>query len=436
MSVLQRKQLEDSPLADLHAIASELGLEGFRAMRKNDLIGAILRAQGAEEDADSATAIDEPEPDEVPAEEALERRSEEAEAAAPAEDEPETTAEEEQEAAAQTGEAAAESAEAEAEREEAEAEREEAEAEREEAEAEEGEPPAAREEAARAEAAREEAEPEEPEAPEATVTGVLDILANGSGFLRIDPAGQSRDDVYVAPAQIRRCELRAGDEVGGPVRPPRRNERHPSLVRVERVNGADAEPPEERPWFGDLTPVFPSARLPAPSSLKAAPFGRGSRVVIAGPPGAGATSLLREIGAQLAELGDITMQVVLVGVRPEEVTDWRGVEGLDIVGGSFERSPDSQAQAAELAVERAKRLAERGRHAALLIDSLDALPPAAKRRVFGAARATEEGGTLTVVATAAPGSEALRWATTRIMLEPGGKPSRAGSGTLHSDRLS
>jgi transcription termination factor Rho len=443
MSVLQRKQLEDSPLADLHAIASELGLEGFRAMRKNDLIGAILRAQGAEEDADSATAIDEPEPDEVPAEEALERRSEEAEAAAPAEDEPETTAEEEQEAAAQTGEGAAESAEAEAgreeaeaEREEAEAEREEAEAEREEAEAEEGEPPAAREEAARAEAAREEAEPEEPEAPEATVTGVLDILANGSGFLRIDPAGQSRDDVYVAPAQIRRCELRAGDEVGGPVRPPRRNERHPSLVRVERVNGADAEPPEERPWFGDLTPVFPSARLPAPSSLKAAPFGRGSRVVIAGPPGAGATSLLREIGAQLAELGDITMQVVLVGVRPEEVTDWRGVEGLDIVGGSFERSPDSQAQAAELAVERAKRLAERGRHAALLIDSLDALPAAAKRRVFGAARATEEGGTLTVVATAAPGSEALRWATTRIMLEPGGKPSRAGSGTLHSDRLS
>jgi transcription termination factor Rho len=158
--------------------------------------------------------------------------------------------------------------------------------------------------------------------------------------------------------------------------------------------------------------------------------------VIAGPPGAGATSLLREIGAQLAELGDITMQVVLVGVRPEEVTDWRGVEGLDIVGGSFERSPDSQAQAAELAVERAKRLAERGRHAALLIDSLDALPAAAKRRVFGAARATEEGGTLTVVATAAPGSEALRWATTRIMLEPGGKPSRAGSGTLHSDRLS
>jgi transcription termination factor Rho len=406
MSVLQRKQLEDSPLADLHAIASELGLEGFRAMRRDDLVGAILRAQGNEDDADATGAIEEPEPDEVPADEALERPvgviSDE-----PASEEPpaeETRAEEEPAA----------------------------------------EEPAAEEPAAEEEAeqpAEVEAEPEEEEADagepaEATVMGVLDILANGSGFVRVDPAGQSRDDVYVAPAQIRRCELRAGDEVGGPVRPPRRNERHPSLVRVETVNGADAEPPEERPWFGDLTPVFPTARLTAPSLLKSAPFGRGSRVLIAGPPGAGATSLLREIAGELAKLDDTTVQVVLVGVRPEEVTDWSRIEGLDIVGGSFERSPDSQAQAAELAVERAKRLAERGRHSALLIDSLDALPPAAKRRVFGAARATEEGGTLTVIASAGPSSEALRWATTRIALEPGGKLARAGSGTLHADRLS
>jgi transcription termination factor Rho len=425
MSVLQRKQLEDSPLADLHAIASELGLEGFRAMRRGDLIGAILRAQGAEGEAEdeSATAIEEPEPDEVPAEEALERPAEEAaaaaEAAAPAEEAPEATAEEEREAAEQAGTAEdeVESAEAEAEREEPEAE---------EAEREEAEP----------EAKPEEAEPTEPEAPEATASGVLDILANGSGFVRVDAAGQSRDDVYVAPAQIRRCELRAGDEVSGPVRPPRRNERHPSLVRVETVNGADAEPPEQRPWFGDLTPVFPSARLPAPSAFKAAPFGRGSRVLIAGPPGAGATSLLREIATELAKLEDTALGVILVGVRPEEVTEWRRLEGLDVVGGSFERSPETQAQAAELAVERAKRRVERGGHAALLIDSLDALPAAAQRRVFGAARATEEGGTLTVVGTAGSGSHTLRWATTRIVLEPGGKPSRAESGTLRADRLS
>jgi transcription termination factor Rho len=398
VSVLQRKQLEDSPLADLHAIASELGLEGFRAMRREQLIAAILRAQGAGDEAEPAAAVEEPEPDEVPAEEALEQPVEAAADAlteappaeeTPAVEEPEREPEESEEPA---------KAPAEAEQE-----------------------PGAEDEAA---------------PPEPTVTGVLDILANGSGFVRVDPSGQSRDDVYVAPAQIRRCELRAGDEVGGPVRPPRRNERHPSLVRVESVNGADAEPPEQRPWFGDLTPVFPSARLPAPSSLKAAPFGRGSRVLIAGPPGAGATSLLRAITEELAKLDDVTPQVVLVGVRPEEVTEWARLEGLDVVGGSFERSPDAQAQAAELAVERAKRTAERGGHAALLIDWLDALPAAAQRRIFGAARATEEGGTLTVVAAAGPGSDALRWATTRIVLEPGGKPSRNGSGTLHADRLS
>ena len=395
MSVLQRKQLEDSPLADLHAIASELGLEGFRAMRRADLIGAILRAQGADDEAEPATATEEPEPDEVPADEALERPAGEAAAAPPADEAPaeEDAAEEEPE------EPAEEPAEAEAE--------------------EEPEPEA------------DTAGPSEP-----TATGVLDILANGSGFVRVDPSGQSRDDVYVAPAQIRRCELRAGDEVSGPARPPRRNERHPSLVRVETVNGADAEPPEQRPWFGDLTPVFASARLPAPSSLKAAPFGRGSRVLIAGPPGAGATSLLREIAGELAKVYDFAPQVVLIGVRPEEVTEWRRLEGLDVVGGSFERSPDAQAQAAELAIERAKRVAERGDHAALLIDRLDALPTAAQRRIFGAARATEEGGTLTVVATTGLGSDALRWATTRIVLEPGGKPARSASGTVHADRLS
>jgi transcription termination factor Rho len=397
VSVLQRKELEDSPLADLHAIASELGLEGFRAMRRDDLIGAILRAQSAEDEAEPAAATEETEPDEVPAEEALERPAGRAASAATAE----VAADDEE--AAEEAPAAAEPAEGE------------------------GEPAEVEPEGEAAETARQ-AEP--------TVTGVLDILANGSGFIRVDPAGHSRDDVYVAPAQIRRCELRAGDEVGGPMRPPRRNERHPSLVRVESVNGADAEPPEQRPWFGDLTPVFPSARLPGPSSLKSAPFGRGSRVLIAGPPGAGATSLLREITEGLAKLDDTTLQVVLVGVRPEEVTEWRRLDGVGVLGGSFERSPETQTQAAELAAERAKRLVERGHHAALLIDSLDALPAAAQRRVFGAARATEEGGTLTVVATAGPGSGALRWATTRIVLEPGGKPARSASGTLNADRLS
>ena len=391
MAVLQRRELESSPLADLHAIASELGIEGFRAKRKDDLIGAILAAQGGEE------AEDEREPDEVPLDEALEPAfAGEAEAAEPAaEVEP---AAEEEPAAVDEAEAVTEEGEAGAY---------------------EGE-----------EVVEEEPEVEEEVSDEEIATGVLDVLANGSGFLRLDPAGQSRDDVYVSPAQIRRCELRAGDDVSGPVRPPRRNERHPSLVRVETVNGGAAEPPEERPWFGDLTPVFPTERLAAPAAFDSAPFGKGSRVAVGGPPGAGASMLLLEAVRMLAEqYPDISLQVVLAGVRPEEVGAWRD-SGQTVVGGSFERSPEAQAQAAELAVERAKRLVERGGHAAVVIDALDALPPGVRRRLFGAARATEEGGTLTIVAATGHDTEVLRWASTRLVLEGSGP-----SGTLGAERL-
>src|SRR5215207_6219464 len=255
MSVLNRKELEDSPLADLHQIASELGLEGYRSKRKADLIATILGATGSpDEPADSAPATgaerdeeedasedtSEDEPDEVPAEEALERPARRGRRGGRGRRSP----------AAEEGPRS----------------------------------PASEEEPSRRSPAGEE-EPEVVEdeiSDEELATGVLDILANGSGFVRVDPAGQSRGDVYVSPAQIRRCELRAGDEVSGPARSPSRNERHPSLVRVETVNGAAAEPAEERPWFGDLTPVFPRQRLNAPKALKDAPFGRGSRVAIAG----------------------------------------------------------------------------------------------------------------------------------------------------------
>jgi transcription termination factor Rho len=385
MAVLHRSELESSPLADLHAIASELGLEGFRSKRRDDLIGAILAAQGGEEE---PTDLEEPEPDEVPSEEALEL----APHAGP----------EEVVAAAPESEAEA---------------------------VEEGE------EAAAAEVVEEEPEVEEEVSDEPFSTGVLDVLTNGSGFLRLDPARQSREDVYVSPAQIRRCELRAGDEVSGPVRPPRRNERHPSLIRVETVNGAQAEPPEQRPWFVDLTPVFPSERLAAPGAFDAAPFGRGSRVAVAGPPGAGATTLLLEVARTLAEHHpDLSSQVVLAGVRPEEVGTWRA-GGQPVLGGSFERSPEAQAQAAELAVERAKRQVERGGHAAVVIDALDALPPGVRRRLFGAARATEEGGTLTIVAATGDDRDAQRWASTRLVLERAGQVAGEQSGTLGADRL-
>jgi transcription termination factor Rho len=393
MAVLQRSELESSPLADLHAIASELGLEGFRIKRRDDLIGAILAAQGGEEPGPAVEEEEEREPDEVPSEEALEPAA----FAGEAEGDEERAAEDEEPAAEDETEAAAGEAEA--------------------------------------EIVEEEPEVEEQVSDEEISTGVLDVLANGSGFLRLDPAGQSRDDVYVSPAQIRRCELRAGDEVSGPVRPPRRNERHASLVRVETVNGADAEPPEERPWFGDLTPVFPHERLAAPAAFDAAPFGMGSRVAVGGQPGAGASTLLLEVARTLAErYPDMSLHVVLAGVRPEEVAAWRE-GGQPVVGGSFERSPEAQAQAAELAVERAKRQVERGGHAAVVIDALDALPPGVRRRLFGAARATEEGGTLTVVAATGDDREVLRWASTRLVLERGGQVAGEQSGTLGADRL-
>jgi transcription termination factor Rho len=367
VSVLQRKELEDSPLADLHAIASELGLEGYRGLRKADLVEAIL---GSEPGGDQPSAIShQPSGEESPV---------------PRPQTPDVEPE-------------AESAEAEQEPE--------------------PEP-------------EEESEPE-PAEPEEVVGGVLDILPNGSGFVRVAASGQSRDDVYISPAQIRRCELRAGDEVAGPVRPPRRNERHPSLIRVESVNGRDAEPPEERPHFDDLTPVFATERLPAPEGIGVA-FGKGSRVAVGGPPGAGATRLLRELASSLAAVDGLQLAVALVGVRPEEVTEWRSQEGLAVSGGGFDRSLEGQVQLAELAVERAKRVAERGGDAAVLIDSLEVVPGAAARRLFGAARNLEGGGSLTVIAATGMAWEPQRHATTRVQLDP----PASRSGTLRDDLLS
>jgi transcription termination factor Rho len=358
MSVLDRRELEQSPLADLHAIASELGVEGFRRMRKQELIGAILSGQGADED--EGVEVEE----EVEAELPERDRAAEAEAVA-------------------------------------------------------GEP-------------AEELEPE-PEPEEEDVRGgVLDILPNGSGFMRADPYAHSREDVYVSPAQIRRCELRAGDELSGPVRPPRRSERYPSLIRVDSVNGQAPEPIAERPRFDELTPVFASERLPSPDGLESPPYGKGSRVAIAGPPGAGATSLLRRIVGSLAD-GSAQPLVVLAGVRPEEVTEWRRESGVTVAGGAYDGSAEEQAQVAEMAVERAKRAVERGEDAVIAIDSLDSLPSSAARRVFGAARKLEEGGSLTVIATTGEAGEPLRVATTRIVLD-GGNVTTA-SGTTRADLL-
>jgi transcription termination factor Rho len=225
------------------------------------------------------------------------------------------------------------------------------------------------------------------------------------------------------------------------VRPPRRSERYPSLVHVETVNGQSADPPPERARFEDLTPVFASERLSAPDGLDAVPFGKGSRVAVGGPPGSGITTLLRRIALTLAASHpDLELTVLLAGVRPEEVTEWRRDSEVSVVGGGFDRPVEEQAQIAETTVERAKRRAESGGHAAIVLDSLDALSPPVARRVFGAARALEEGGSVTVIASTGLAGEPMRLATTRIVLESGsggpGPPSlAAASGTLRADRL-
>jgi transcription termination factor Rho len=213
-------------------------------------------------------------------------------------------------------------------------------------------------------------------------------------------------------------------------------------VHVETVNGQSADPPPERPRFEDLTPVFASERLSAPEGLDAVPFGKGSRVAVGGPAGSGITTLLRRIALTLAASHpDLELTVLLAGVRPEEVTEWRRDSEVAVVGGGFDRPVEEQAQIAETAVERAKRRAESGGHAAIVLDSLDALAPPVARRVFGAARALEEGGSVTVIASTGLAGEPMRLATTRIVLEPGGgapgPPALApASGALRADRLS
>jgi transcription termination factor Rho len=389
MSVLDRSELEKSHLADLHAIASELGIEGYRRMGREALIEAILAGDGGDaEDGGDEDTEDKPRgrggrrlrlrrgrDEEEEGEESSEPRKEEPLEPTDGDDGAEVVLHEGDDTEATVHEAKEQ-----------------------------------REEDSR--------------------SGVLDILPGGSGFMRADAFLHAREDVYVSPAQIRRCELRAGDEISGPVRPPRRSERYPSLVRVETVNGQPADAATDRPSFDDLTPTFATEALETVHGLA---FGKGSRVAIGGPPGAGATRLLREVTGALE--GDLDVMVVLSGVRPEEVTEWKRIENLSVAGGGFDRPADELGQIAEMAVERAKRIAERGGDAVVIVDGLDALAPAAARRIFGAARNTEEAGTLTVVAATGGAGELQRLATTRVVLTTDGTLDAAASGVLRDELL-
>lgn len=261
--------------------------------------------------------------------------------------------------------------------------------------------------------------------------GVLDIVQDGIGFLRSDHFLPSPNDVYVSQSQIRLFNLRTGDMVIGQVRPPKETERYFSLLRVEAVNGLDPGSAKVRPNFYELTPIFPLERLSLetrPHILATrlidllAPIGRGQRGLIVSPPKAGKTTILKQIANGItANYNDVHLMVVLIGERPEEVTDMdRSVEA-EVVASTFDERVEDHARVAEMALERAKRLVEFGSDVVILLDSITrlaraynlvvpssgrtlsgGLDPAAlypPKRFFGAARNFEGGGSLTVIAT-------------------------------------
>jgi transcription termination factor Rho len=251
------------------------------------------------------------------------------------------------------------------------------------------------------------------------VSGVLEITSRGHGFVRVEGLDSSTEDIYVSPSQIRRCELQAGDQIAGPARKPRRGERHPALVHIDTVNGQ--EPGAERARFAELEAVAPHRRLPLAGEdasedekllLRAidllVPLARGQRVLINASRGAGRTTLLRALAAELSAIEDLDVVVVLVDERPEERSEWeKAIPDAELAIAGAELRPGEQLRIVELAVARAKRRAEAGGDVALLIDSLSRLAvaaddPGAAKPIFAAGRETAEqdAGSLTVIATA------------------------------------
>jgi transcription termination factor Rho len=262
--------------------------------------------------------------------------------------------------------------------------------------------------------------------------GILEIVDDGYGFLRGDGLRPGGGDVYVSQSQIRRFGLRTGDYVTGQVRPPKDSEKYYGLLRVEAVNSVDPEVAKMRPHFEHLTPIFPNVLINLeikPQALSTrlmnlvAPIGRGQRGMIVSPPKAGKTMLLKNIAkAIVTNCEDIHLMVLLIGERPEEVTDWRrSVVEAEVIAATFDDPVEDQTRVAEMGLERAKRLVEAGKHVVILLDGITrltraynlALPPSGRtlsggidpvalhpsKRLFGAARNTEEGGSLSIIAT-------------------------------------
>ena len=262
--------------------------------------------------------------------------------------------------------------------------------------------------------------------------GILEIVDDGYGFLRRRGLMPSPDDVYVSSSQVRRSGLRAGDRVGGIIRQPKDGEKYWGLVRVDSVNGVDPETAKRRPFFDALTPVHPFELINLETDPKnlsqrlinlVNPLGKGQRALIVSPPKAGKTFLLKHIANGItANYPEILLMVALIGERPEEVTDMRRSVKGEVIASTFDEPTENHTRTAEVALEIAKRQVETGRDVVILLDSITrlaraynlALPPSGRtlsggidpialyppKRFFGSARKVEEGGSLTIIATA------------------------------------
>jgi transcription termination factor Rho len=269
------------------------------------------------------------------------------------------------------------------------------------------------------------------------VEGLLDLREEGYGFLRVHGSLPSKDDIYVSVKQVRQFGLRRGDHVSGASRPAMRNEKNPALLRIDKVNGVDPDQARGRRRFEDLTPLFPDERLPletrnSPENMTArivdllSPVGKGQRGLIVSPPKAGKTAIVKQVARSIETNNpEVALLVLLVDERPEEVTDmrrWLRNPSSEVVASTFDRPPEEHTQVAELTIERAKRLVEDGRDVCIILDGITRLAraynqsaPATGRimsggvdagaiyppkKFFGAARNIEEGGSLTILATA------------------------------------
>jgi len=261
--------------------------------------------------------------------------------------------------------------------------------------------------------------------------GILEIMNEGVGFLRTDHYQAGPDDIYVSQTQIRRYGLRNGDMIIGKVRPPRDSERHFGLLKVESVNFVNPDEAKRRPRFESLVPIFPEQRFDLETDRSTtstrminlvAPIGRGQRGLIVSPPKSGKTTILKAIANAIStKCDDVHLMIALIGERPEEVTDMDRSVDAEVISSTFDEPVTAHVRAAEIVLERAKRLVEVGRDVVILMDSITRLaraynlvvhpsgrtlsggidpsalyPP---KRFFGAARNIEDGGSLTIIAT-------------------------------------